>query len=98
MVSEPTCRVLCAGCLSGVGTYLLGIVMQVAGCFSGVGTYLPGTLLQGCRLFKQCWYLPARHCPVPQITKKLGLFTIKYEENFERSIGTFSTTHIFAND
>ena len=36
--------------------------------------------------------------PVPQITKQLRGFTIKYEENFERSIGIFSTTHIFAND
>ena len=35
---------------------------------------------------------------VPQITERLRWFTIKYEENFERSIGTFSTTHILAND
>ena len=36
--------------------------------------------------------------PVPKITERLRGFTIKYEENFERSIGTVSTTHIFAND
>ena len=38
------------------------------------------------------------YVPVPQITERLRSFTIKYEEIFERSIGTFSTTHIFAND
>ena len=26
---------------------------------NGVRTYLPDTVLQGCRLFKQCWNLPA---------------------------------------
>ena len=32
------------------------------GCLSNVVVYLPGTVLQGCRLFKQCLNLPARHC------------------------------------
>ena len=32
-----------------------------ADCLSGVRTYLPGTVLQWCRLFKQCYNLPARH-------------------------------------
>ena len=33
-----------------------------ADCLSGVRTYLPGTVLQWCRLFKQCYNLPAGHC------------------------------------
>ena len=37
-------------------------MLQGAGCLSGVGTYLPGTVLQGCRLFKRCQNLSARHC------------------------------------
>ena len=45
-MSEPTCLALC----------YIG-----AGCLSGVRTYLPGTVLQGCRLFKRCPNLPARH-------------------------------------
>ena len=52
-VSEPTCGALCcrgAGCLSGVGTFLPGTVLQVAGCLNGVRTYVLGTVLQGCRL------------------------------------------------
>ena len=36
--------------------------------------------------------------PVPQITERLRGLRIKYEENFERSIGTFFATHIFAYD
>ena len=44
---EPTCRALC---------------YSDAGCLSSIRTYLPGTVLQGCRLFKQCWSLPAWHC------------------------------------
>ena len=32
-----------------------------ADCLSYVEAYLLGNLLQGCRLFKQCWNLPARH-------------------------------------
>ena len=67
-----------AGCLSGVGSYLLGTVLQEcrlfkqcaklparhwgAVCLSSVRTYLPGTVLQGCRLFKQCQNLPTGHC------------------------------------
>ena len=52
-LSEHICRALCcrgASCLSGVGTFLLGTVLQVAGCLNGVQTYLPGTVLQsaGC--------------------------------------------------
>ena len=31
-------------------------------CLSVVGTYLPGPVLHGCRLFKLCRNLPARHC------------------------------------
>ena len=78
---KPTCRALCcmcAGCLSGVGTYLPGTVLQAvyavseptswalcgrgACCLSAVGTYLPGTVGQGCRLLKRCWNLPSQHC------------------------------------
>ena len=33
-----------------------------ASCLSSVRNYLPGTVLQGCRLFKRCLNLPARHC------------------------------------
>ena len=43
-MSEPTCWALCysgAGCLSGVGTYLPGTVLQWCYCFSNVRTYLP---------------------------------------------------------
>ena len=47
MVSEPTYRALC----------YIGV-----GCLSNVRTYLRGTVLQWCRLFKQCWKLPAGHC------------------------------------
>ena len=46
-MSESTYRALCC---SG------------AGCLSNIGTYLPGTVLQWCRMFKQCWSLPAGHC------------------------------------
>ena len=46
-MSVPTYRALC---YSG------------ADCLSSVITYLPGTVLQGCRLFKRCLNLPARHC------------------------------------
>ena len=65
MVSEPTCQALCsrvAGCLGGVGTYLLGTLLQVAGWLSGVGTYLLSTVFQGRRLFKRCQNLPPEHC------------------------------------
>ena len=37
-MSEPTCRALCCrgeGCLSGVGTYLPGTVLQGGGQFNG---------------------------------------------------------------
>ena len=80
-MSEPTWRALCysdAGCLSIVGIYLPGTVLQGcrlfkycrnlglccrgAGCFSNVRTYLPGTVIQWCRLFKRCQNLPAGHC------------------------------------
>ena len=45
-ISEPTCRALC---YSGES------------CLSNVRpTYR--ALLRWCRLFKQCWNLPARHC------------------------------------
>ena len=63
-----------AGCLSSVGTYLPGTVLQGcrlfkrcwnlpsrhcgAGCLNGVWTYLLGTVEQGCRLFKWCQFLP----------------------------------------
>ena len=49
VVSEPTFQTLCcrgAGCLSGVRTTC----------------QLLGTVLLGCRLFKRCQNLPARHC------------------------------------
>ena len=78
-MSEPTSRgCRCAGCLSGVGTYLLGTVGSGCrlfelcqniplghcwvGCFSGVGTYLMGTVGQESRLFKPCRNLPPLHC------------------------------------
>ena len=64
-VSEPTSQALCcrgAGCLSSVGTYLLGTVLLGAGCLSGVGTYLPGMVVQGCREFNQGWNVPPGHC------------------------------------
>ena len=62
---EPTCRALfnsCSDCLSGVGTFLPGTVLQPADCLSSVRTYLLGTVLQWCRLFKQCQNIPAAHC------------------------------------
>ena len=65
MVSEPICWALSsrgAGCLKGLGTYLPGTFCKGAGCLSGVGTYLVDTELQGCRLFKLCRNLLARHC------------------------------------
>ena len=34
------------------------------GCLNCVGTYLPITVLQGCRLYKRCRNLPARHCVI----------------------------------
>ena len=46
-MSESTCGTLC---------------YSDAGCLSNVRNYLPSTVLQGCRLFKQCWNLPAGHC------------------------------------
>ena len=64
MVLEPTCLALCcrgAGCLSGVGTYLPGTVLQGCRLFKLVGFYLPGTVLLGCRLFKLCQNLPDGH-------------------------------------
>ena len=47
VVLEPTYWALCC---------------RGTGCLSGVESYLPVTVLQGCRLFKRCWNLPARHC------------------------------------
>ena len=49
MVSDPTCRALVcrdAGCLCGVGTYLLDTVLQGCRLFKRCWTYLPGTVLQ----------------------------------------------------
>ena len=63
-VLEPTSGALwgrCAGCLSGVETYLQGTVGQCAGCSSGVRNYFPGTLGQGCKLFKMCQNLSSGH-------------------------------------
>ena len=114
MVLEHTCRALhCrgAGCLSGVGTYLPGTVLQGcrlfkqcgnlrarhcivgvqsvlavleptcqalccggAGCLSGVGTFLLGTVLQGCRLFKQCQFLPPEQVRGAELDTVLHLF------------------------
>ena len=50
-----------ADLLSSVGTYLWGTVCRGAGCLSGVRTFLQSTVGQGCRLFKQCRNLPAKH-------------------------------------
>ena len=63
-MSEPTCRALCYsgdGCFSNVRVYLLALCYSGKDCLSCVRTYLPRTVLQGCRLFKQCLNLPARH-------------------------------------
>ena len=81
MMTEPTSRALWgrgAGCLSGVGTYLLGTGVQAvyavsgpasglllgrgADCLSSVGTYLPRTVWQRCKLFKWSRNLPPGHC------------------------------------
>ena len=75
MMTEPTSRALWgrgAGCLSGVGNYLLGTWVQAvyavseptsgvllgrgADCLSSVGPYLPRTVWQWCKLFK--WFFP----------------------------------------
>ena len=68
MVSEPTCLALCCRfsvCLSSVGTYLPGTLLQGFRLFKRSGN-LPAGLcvvgLQGCRLLKQSWNLPAGHC------------------------------------
>ena len=61
-VSEPTCRALCcrgAGCLSSVGTYLPGTVLQGCSMFKRCCNLSAGTVLQGCRMFKQCRNLAA---------------------------------------
>ena len=59
-----------AGCLSGVGTYVLGTVLQGCGQFKRCW-YLPAghcvarmqaAVLQGRQLFKWCWNLPDWHC------------------------------------
>ena len=66
-VSKPTCQDMrCSGvgCLSGIGTYLPGTVLQGSGCLSSVGTYMLGTLLQVCRLLKQRQNLSPEHCGV----------------------------------
>ena len=49
-------------CLSGVGTYLPGTVLQWCRLFKLSQNLLAGTVLQGCRLYKQCRNLPTRHC------------------------------------
>ena len=62
-MSEPTCRALCysgADCLSDVGTYLPGTVLQWGRLFKRCRN-LPA-VHWWCRLFKQCWSLPAGHC------------------------------------
>ena len=64
-VPEPTCPALCfrsAGCLKGVGTYLLGTVFQGCRLFKGCQNPSAGHCIAGCRLLKQCRHLPARHC------------------------------------
>ena len=50
MVSEPTCRALCcagAGCLSGVGSYLPGTVLQGYRLFKGCRNLPAGPCVAG---------------------------------------------------
>ena len=46
-------------CLSGFGITCPAMCCKGAGCLNGVWTYLLGTVEQGCRLFKQCLFLPS---------------------------------------
>ena len=64
-MSEPTCWALCysgADCLSGVGTYLPGSVLQWCRLFKWCWNLPAGPVLQWGRLFKRCRNLPAVHC------------------------------------
>ena len=64
-VLEPFSRALWgrgAGCLSDVGTYLPGPVLQGCRLFKRFQNLPAGYCVQGCRLFKRCRNLPARHC------------------------------------
>ena len=54
VVSEPTCQVLCyrgAGCLSCVGTYLLGTVLQGCRLFKGCLKLPAGHCVAGVQTF-----------------------------------------------
>ena len=78
-MSELTCRALC---------------YRGACCLSNVGVYLPSTVLQGCRLFKKCLNLPARHC-VTVVKAVLAMSestcqALWYSEaDFLNSVGTY---------
>ena len=64
-VSEPTCRAPCcrgAGCLSHVGTYLPGTVLQGCRLFKRCWNLPVWHCVQGCMLLKWSSYLPIMHC------------------------------------
>ena len=64
-VSEPTCSALsCKGaiCLRGVGTYLLGTVLQGCRLLKHCVNLSGGRCVAGCRLFKRCQNLPPKQC------------------------------------
>ena len=63
--SETTCRALCcrgADCISCVGTYLPGTLLQWCRLFKRCQNLPAGHCVTVCRLFKQCQNLPAGHC------------------------------------
>ena len=78
-MSEPTCPSLCC---------------RSAGCFSNIGTYLPGTLLQGCRLYKWCRNLPARHC-VAGVQAILAISEPTYRAPCYRGAGCLSSIRTY---
>ena len=64
-LSEPTCRALCysgADCLSRVGTYLPGSVLQWCRLFQQCRNLPAGHCVTVRKLFKRCQNLPAVHC------------------------------------
>ena len=65
VVSEPTCLALCnrgADCLSGVGTYLPGTVLQWCRLFKQCRNLPAGHCVAGVQTVKQCQNLPAGYC------------------------------------
>ena len=51
-----------AGCLSSVGTYLIGTVLQGCRLLKQCGNLPAKHCVAECRLFKWCQNLPAGHC------------------------------------